>query len=391
MDRAYGTPRAPKARRGPLSPVVSRATSHAFVDAETVRAFGEREVHGEFYPRYGHANARAFESFVAELEGADGAVSFASGMAAIHAAILGLCGQGDRVLVARQVYGGTSGLAREELPRFGVHVEWFDALDPDSLEQALGEPARLCVVETPVNPTLRLVDLERVAKSCHARGALLLVDGTFAPPPIQRALSLGVDLVMHSATKFLGGHSDTLAGVVAGRHELLGRLEAFRSRTGAILSPDTAWLLARSAETHALRVVAQQESAQWLASQLVERVGPSGPLLAVAHPGLSDHPDAALRARQMPGGGGALVSIEVAGGLAGAMAAFDRFEVVARAPSLGGIESNASLPAHTTHAALSPAARAALGIGEGMIRISVGLEARERLLADVLGAVGAVN
>ncbi|MBI5850423.1 MAG: aminotransferase class I/II-fold pyridoxal phosphate-dependent enzyme [Planctomycetes bacterium] len=388
MDRPYGTPRPHEARRGPLAPDLRRATSHAFGDAAALRAHGDRSVHGDFYPRYGHANARAFESFVAELEGADGAVSFASGMAAMHGVLCGLASHGDRIAIARQVYGGTTNLATKDLPRFGIEVETFDALDPASLGAALVRPARMVVVETPVNPTLRLVDLQRIAAIAHSRGALLVVDGTFAPPPIQRSLTLGTDLVVHSATKFLGGHSDVLAGVVAGAHPLLVGIEAFRARSGAILAPDPAWLLCRSAETHALRVAAQQDAALWIAQELRARVSPRGPLLAVSHPALPDHPDAALRARQMPGGGGALVLIEVLGGLPGAMAAFDRFAVVARAPSLGGVETNASIPAHTTHAALSPEQRRELGIGEGAIRLSIGLEPRERILDDVLRSLG---
>lgn len=388
MVRPYGTPRPHAARLGPLSPDLRRATSHAFTDAAALRAHGARESHGDFYARYGHANARAFECFVAELEGADGAVTFASGMAAMHAVLCGLAGVGDRLAIARQIYGGTSNLARRDLPRFGMEVVDFDALDPASLAEVLARGVRLCVVETPVNPTLRLVDLARTAEACRARGVTLVVDGTFAPPPIQRALDCGADLVVHSATKFLGGHSDVLAGVVAGRHEQLAAIEAFRARTGAMLAPDPAWLLGRSAETHALRVAAQQTAALTIAQALRARVDPRGPLLAVCHPGLADHVDAALRARQMPGGGGALVTIEVDGGLSGAMRVFDRFACIARAPSLGGVESIASLPAHSTHAALSPAERQALGIGEGMIRLSIGLEPVERLLGDVLRASG---
>ncbi len=386
MTRPYGTPRASNARHGPLAPDLRRATTHAFADALTLRAHGERRLHGDFYARYGSSNARMFEANVAELEVAEGAVSFASGMAAMYAVLAGLCSQGDRIVMAEQIYGGTINLARHELPRFGIVVETFDALDPDTLDAALARPAKLCVVETPVNPTLRLVDLPRVAAACRKRGTMLVVDGTFAPPPIQWALSLGADLVVHSATKFLGGHADVLAGVVAGRHETLATIEAFRARTGAVLAPDAAWLLCRSAETHGLRVAAQQDAAAWLATELAARVAADGPLLSVSYPGLPAHPDAALRLRQMPGGGGALLTIEVAGGLVGAMAAFDRLRLVARAPSLGGVESNASIPAHSTHASLTREQREALGIREGMIRVSVGLEPRERLLADLWSA-----
>lgn len=384
---AYGTPRPAHAPLGPLSPPLVRATSHAAPDAETVRALGLRERHGDFYPRYGHQNARDFESAVATVEGADGAVSFASGMAAMHAVILALCSAGDRVLIAEQVYGGTSTMAVRDLPRFGIDVRTIDALDPAALERALSDGARLCVVETPVNGSLRVVDIAAVAAVCRAAGTRVVVDGTFAPPPIQHALAHGADLVVHSATKFLGGHADVLAGVVAGGHELLGQIEAFRARTGAVLAPDPAWLLCRSMATLELRVRAQQDAARDIAAALRERAAAGGPILAVCHPGAADHPDAALVARQMQGGA-AIFNVEVAGGLEAAMRAFDRLRVVGRGPSLGGVESLASLPAHTTHASLSREERLRRGIPDGTIRISVGLEGVAAIRDDLLAAIG---
>jgi methionine-gamma-lyase len=387
----YGTPEADlrhdSAPLGPVSPPLCRATTHAAADAATVAALGRRDRHDDFYQRYGHPNGRAFEAGVARLEGTEGAVAFASGMAAMHAVLCGLCGAGDRILIAEQVYGGTVGLATRDLPRFGIEVEWFDALEPGALDRALERPARLCVVETPVNPTLRVVDLEAVARSCRAAGVTSLVDGTFAPPPIQRAAALGIDLVLHSATKFLGGHSDVLAGVVAGPHALLGPLEGFRARSGGLLAPDPAWLLCRSLATHALRVAAQQAAAAAVAAALREWAGPGAAIRAVHYPGLPDHPDAAVVARQMRGGG-AIVSFELAGGLEAAVAAFDALRVAGRAPSLGGVETLVSLPAHSTHAGLSEAERARRGIGAGLCRVSVGLEGAERIVADLLQAVG---
>jgi cystathionine beta-lyase/cystathionine gamma-synthase len=384
----YGTPadhdRAPD---GPLSPSLSRSTTSASADAETVRTLGVRARHDEFYARYGHPNARAFEAEIARLEGAEGAVSFASGMAAMHAVLCGLVSQGERVLVAEQVYGGTVGLASTDLPRFGIEVEWFDAFDPASLRAALRRPARLCVVETPVNPTLRLVDLAAVAAACREAGVVSLVDATFAPPPIQRSLDHGVDLVMHSATKSLGGHSDVLAGVVAGPHRLLGAIEAFRVRSGGVLAPDPAWLLCRSLATLALRVEAQQTAAAAVAERLLAGARAGAPIDAVHYPGLPEHPDADVARRQMTGGG-ALVSFEVRGGLEAAIRMFDSLSLVARAPSLGGVESLASLPAHSTHAGLSPEERASRGIAAGLVRVSVGLEGADRIAADLLQALG---
>lgn len=383
----YGTRRPHRPPLGLLSPPLSRATTAAQPDAESVRALGAAEAASDFYQRLGHANGRMFESLVAELEGADGAVAFASGMAAMSAAILALAQGGDRVLVASEIYGGTSALADADLPRFGIQVERFSALDPDSLERALQRPARLLVFESPVNPTLRVVDVGAVARRCRKAGVLTVFDSTFAPPPIQRGLDLGVDLVMHSATKFFGGHSDVLAGVVAGSHALLQPIEAFRRRTGGILAPDPAWLLCRSWPTLPLRIAAQQAAAAQLAHGLAAEVA-AGRLVGVSWPGLPQHQDHAIVRRQMSGGG-CLVSFEVKGGLPRARRVFDRLQLVARAPSLGGVESLASLPAYTTHASLTPQQRAAAGIPEGLIRIAVGLEGGDAVLADVLAALRA--
>ncbi len=383
----YGSRSASKAPLGPLAPLLDRASTHAAESAAAIAAFGKREQFGDFYPRLGHRNGMEFESAIAELEQADGALGFSSGIAAMHAAILGLCSAGDRVLIARQIYGGTSNLAKEILPRFGIEVERFSSLDPAQLEAALSKPTRMVVVETPINPTLRIVDLRRISRLCREAGAISVVDSTFAPPLQQRCLGLGVDLVMHSATKFLGGHSDVLAGVLAGSHALLGEIESFRVRTGAILSADSAWLLCRSLHTLELRLRAQQEAAGQIAQDLQSLVTAGGPVRSVNYPGLAEHPDHALAREQMQGFG-ALVTFEVDGGLESAMRCFDRLRLVARGPSLGGVESLASLPAHTTHASLSPEERAAEGIAEGHMRVSVGLEGAELIMADLRQALG---
>jgi methionine-gamma-lyase len=240
------------------------------------------------------------------------------------------------------------------------------------------EGVRLVHIETPTNPLCRVVDVARVAKAARAAGALLSVDATFAPPPLQRVCLLGADLVMHSATKYLGGHSDAIGGVVGGRHEHLAAIEGFRRRTGGILGPDTAWLVARSMKTLSLRARQQAETAGRLARFLDRRKG----VAAVHYPGLEGHPDHAVAKRQMelPG---AVVAFEVAGGLAGAVRAYDRFHVIGRAVSLGGVETIASLPVHTSHAMIPPAERAKTGIADGLIRLSVGLEPFEALAADL--------
>lgn len=388
MSYPYGTREGHRVPAGPLSPPLDRATSFALPTAEDIRALGIGERHGDFYPRLGHRNGRRFESHVANLEQTDGAVAFSSGMAAIHAGILAHCGNGDRVLIASHIYGGTVNLARDDLPRFGIQVERFDALDLGSLSRALTTPARMVVLETPINPTLRLVDLRGAVEICHQNDALVLVDATFAPPPIQQTASLGVDLTVHSATKYLGGHSDVLAGVVAGDHGVLAPVAAFRSHTGGILGPDAAWLLCRSMPTLPLRLEAQQAAAGEVARGLLAAKAEGASLLSVSYPGLPEHPDHALMRGQMSGGG-CLVTFEVAGGLDRAKAVFDGLKVVAKGPSLGGVESLASLPCFTTHAAVPPEERLQAGIGDGMIRVSVGLEGAARILRDLLQALKA--
>lgn len=382
----YGTPRPHQPPLGPLAPILVRSSTSGQPDAESLRAFGSAERSGDFYQRLGHSNGRAFESLVAELEGADGAVSFGSGMAAMSAALAAHLRSGDRILLAEEIYGGTSSFALQDLVRFGVQVERFSALDLVGLRERLRTPAKLVVFESPINPTLRVVDIAAVVALARAAGAWTVFDGTFAPPPIQCALALGCDLVVHSATKFFGGHSDVLAGVVAGRHELLGPIEQFRRRTGGILAPDPAWLLQRSWPTLRLRLAAQQDAALAIAVGL-SRAAAAGRLVRVTYPGLPDHPDRALVARQMTGGG-CMLAVELHGGLPGARAAFDRLRHIARAASLGGVESLATLPAFTTHATLSPAQRQQAGIPDGLLRVAVGLEGAELLLADLLQAIG---
>jgi methionine-gamma-lyase len=383
----YGTPAHHGSPLGPLSPPLHRASTAAQPDAETVRLFGSGQKRGSFYARMTHPNCWQFESLVAAREGADGAVAFASGMAAMSAAILAHVRAGDRVLIAHEIYGGTSAFAQHDLGRFGVRVDRYSALDLAGLQTALREPAALVVCETPINPTLRVVDVAALAAIARAASAKTILDGTFAPPPIQRGLALGVDMVVHSATKFYGGHSDVLAGVVVGSHAMLGPIEGFRRRTGGILGPDAAWLLQRSWPTMDLRIEAAQQAAALVAEGLVADVR-AGSLEQVIYPGAADHPDRALVARQM-GGGGTMVSFVVPGGLAAAKRVYDRFRVIARAPSLGSVESLASLPAYTTHAPLTAEQRREAGIPDGLLRIAVGLEGAAVLLADIRQALSA--
>lgn len=384
--RPYGVPAERRPPDGPLAPDLTRATTFAFRTAEALRAVGAGERPGEFYPRYGHPAGRQFEARIAEREGADGAVAFASGHAALYAVFLVLLRPGDVLAVSQYVYGGVGAMLAEDIAPFGIEVRRFDPFDDASLERALANGAALVHVETPTNPLLRVLDLERIAAAARRHGALVSVDATLLPPPFQRPLARGADVVIHSATKILGGHSDAHAGVVSGPHTLLERLEAFRRRTGAVLGPDTAWLLLRSLATLDLRTRAASVSAERLARFLDAMRAGGGPVTRVHYPGLPGHPDHVLARRTM-GAFGFMLTFEVAGGLAGAVTAYDRLRVIARAGSLGGIETVASLPVHMSHAMVPPDERARAGVTDGLIRLSVGIEPAEALERDLTHAL----
>lgn len=385
--RAYGCREDPAPPLGPIAPDLTRSTTFAYADAEELRAVGEGEAPGEFYPRYGHPAGRLFERYVAELENADGSVSFASGMATINAIFCGLVQAGDAVAVSRYVYGGVEALVTKDLPRFGIEVRRFDPFDDASLAEATKSPVKLIHVETPTNPLCRVVDLKRIVAIARPIGSLVSVDATFLPPPFQRPLTHGVDLVTHSATKMLGGHSDTLGGVVSSRHELLERLEGFRRRTGAILAPDTAWLLVRSLATLELRVQQATDNASRLASYLdAARTAGNNKITQVHYPGLPQHPDHAVAGEYMRSFG-FMLAFDVAGGLPAAVAVYDRLRVIARAVSLGGVESLASIPLHTSHAMMPSEERRRAGITDGLIRVSVGIEPYVMLENDLAQAL----
>ena len=269
-----------------------------------------------------------------------------------------------------------------------ISVDVFDVFDESEWDRVLAERPKLCWVETPINPTMRLVDLGRLAERCHAAGVLLACDATFAPAPIQSALRSGADLIVHSLTKYYGGHSDVLGGVVVSAHDHCEVIEGFRARTGAILGPDSAWLVQRSLRTHRIRVEEQNRNATRLARELAEHVAPDGILTAVHHPSLPDHPDHELATRQMPGGFGAVFTLALRGGYQAAVEAMERLRLVVRAPSLGGVESLVSIPSDSSHVGLDEQGRRLHGIEEGMLRVSVGLEPYESLRADLFTALG---
>jgi len=365
----------------PMVPSIVPATTFAFEDQAGVDLWHETR-QGWLYGRYGNPTVQAAERFLASLEGAEAAALFGSGMAAIVTALSTLLRHGDRIAAQREIYGGTYHVLVDVLPAFGVEVDWLDRREIAGLDAARLRGCRVLYMESPTNPCLRLADLARGADAARSAGAVSVVDGTFAPPGVQRPLALGCDLVIHSGTKYLGGHGDVTAGAVAGRSELVGAVAARRTALGGVLDPFSAFLLHRGMRTLAVRMAAQQAGAEVVARALREHPR----VVRVEWPGFPDHPDHALARRQMSGFGG-MVAFEVAGGLAGATAVHDRLRLIARAASLGSVESLVSIPARMSHRGLTDDDRARAGVTPGLLRLSVGIEAPEDLVADLRQAL----
>jgi cystathionine beta-lyase/cystathionine gamma-synthase len=328
-----------------------------------------------FYTRYGNPTVNGFEAAIAELEGAETARAFASGMGAVSAVVLGLCSKGDHIVAQRQIYSGTQLLLQSACPRFGIDVTFVDGTDPQAWADAV-RPGKtvLLLAETPANPRLDLVDLDALAA---VRGPLKVVDSTFATPLIQRPLDHGIDLVVHSATKAIAGHNDATLGVVAGSAELVQWLWSFAVLQGANASPFDAMNGLRGLRTLAVRLRQQSDSAQRLAEELEDH-----PAVArVRYPGLASHPQHDLAKRQMALFGG-LLTFDVAGGLDAGRRFVEGVKVAQLATSLGGPETLVTHPATTTHVNLTPDELAAVDIGPGTVRVSLGLEHVDDIVAD---------
>ncbi|MBZ5638417.1 MAG: aminotransferase class I/II-fold pyridoxal phosphate-dependent enzyme [Acidobacteriia bacterium] len=366
----------------PLAPPIVTASTFAFSSQQEVESYytGGR---GWLYSRYGNPTVRAAERLLAELEGAQEAALFSSGMAATSTTVLSLVRSGERIAAQRELYGGTAGLFRDVLPRLGIETTWFALDEIAGLTPEGLEGCRLLWVESPTNPALRIVDLDAAARAAHAAGALAVVDGTFATPALQRPLALGCDVVVHSGTKYLGGHGDVTAGAVAGSRDLMSAIMATRRSLGGTLDPFAAFLLQRGMRTLAVRM----ESHERGASAVARALSGHPRVRRVLWPGLADHPDHALAGRQMAGFGG-MVTFEVEGGAAGAERVHDRLRLFAKAASLGGVESLVSIPARMSHRGLPPEELERAGVTPGMLRLSVGLESPEDLVADLLEALG---
>jgi cystathionine gamma-synthase len=365
-------------QRATQVPVV-KSVSFGYDDLDEWRAVALGEKAGHIYGRNTNPTVRVFEEKVRLLEGAAAATSFATGMAAISDTLFTLLQPGERVVSVVDTYGGTNRLFSEFLPQVGVETTLCQTEDAAAIEQAIDGGLRVLYLESPTNPTCKVLDIARLAQRARERGAIVVVDNTFATPINQRPLTLGADLVVHSATKFLGGHADALGGVLVGDAGLVRRVYQRREITGATLHPEAAYLLLRGMKTLALRVERQNSNALTVARHLQQH-----PRVArVFYPGLADHPNHDVAKRQMPGGFGGVLSFQLHGEFDAVKRFLPRLRWAHRAANLGAVETVVAPPATGSHVELTAAQRAALGIPETLVRYSCGIEDVRDLTADL--------
>ncbi|MCM3118396.1 cystathionine gamma-synthase family protein [Neobacillus sp. MER 74] len=338
-------------------------------------AIGKKK--GHIYGRNTNPTVQAFEDKVKILEGAEAATSFSTGMAAISNTLSTFLVPGDRIVSIKDTYGGTNKIFTEFLPRQEIEVALCETGNHDQIEREVAKGCKILYLETPTNPTVKITDIERMAKAGRAAGALVVVDNTFGTPINQNPIALGADLVIHSATKFLGGHADALGGVVCGSHELVEKIYHFREINGATMDPMAAYLILRGMKTLHLRVRQQCENAMTLAKYLETKEM----VEAVYYPGLETHPNHDIAKKQMKNFGG-MLSFAVKGGVDTVRDLLPKLQYANRAANLGAVETTVGPARTTSHVECTPEERAAMGIPEGLIRISCGIEDIEDILAD---------
>jgi cystathionine gamma-synthase len=358
-------------------PVV-HSVSFTYKDIETWHAVALEKAPGHIYSRNTNPTVRAFEDKVKELEGAEAATSFASGMAAISNVLSTFLKPGDRVVSIKDSYGGTNKIFNDHLPPLNIDTCLCDTSDHDAIELEIAKGCQLLYLETPTNPTIKIIDIERLSKAAANVGALVVVDNTFATPINQNPLQLGADIVLHSASKYLGGHADALGGVICGSRELVKQVYRFREINGATLSPMDAYSFIRGMKTLKLRVERQNESALTIARWLQKHPQ----VEQVNYPGLETHLHHDIAKRQMRGYGG-MLSFAVKGGLDAIKIFLPKLHYAHMAANLGCVETVVGPPVTTSHVECSAEERAAAGIPEGLVRYSTGIEDVEDLVADL--------
>jgi cystathionine beta-lyase/cystathionine gamma-synthase len=370
-------------KNGPLSTPIYQTSTFEVTDMqEQVRATST----DRFYTRYGNPTHTVAENTIAELEGTDAALLFSSGMAAITTSILALVKTGDHIVAQRDIYGGVTKFLSQWLPKLGVETTFVDTNDIEQHERAIRRNTRIIHVESPTNPTVRVVDLEKIAALARKHDLISTIDSTFSTPINCRPAEWGIDLVLHSGTKYFGGHSDLICGIATGRRDLIEQIHHTRTTLGCCMDPHAAFLLLRGIKTLAVRVERQNESAL----RIAEFLNQHPKVRRVHYPLLTGHPDNALAKKQMAGAG-CVVSFEVKGSGADACRVAEALNLFTLAPSLGGVDSLVTIPVMTSHAMIAPELREKMGVTEQMIRLSVGLEHVDDLIADLEKALTVVT
>jgi len=362
----------------PLTTPIYETTTFLFDSAEEVRAYNEGRSARFLYSRYSNPTVVAVEKTIAALEGAETAMLLSSGMAATSTALLGLLKTGDEIVCSAAIYGGTLHLIADLFPHYGILARFATIDEMKQPEKLLSDRTKVLWFESPINPTLRCVDVAAIAAACRRRNVISIIDNTFASPINQRPIDLGVDLVMHSVTKYLNGHSDVTAGALAGPGALMAPVEKARRMLGTILDPQAAYAIGRGLKTLAIRVERHNASGMAVARWLEK----DPRVQTVYYPGLESHPDHALAKKQMTGFGG-MVCVDLGGGQERAERFFDRLKVFRRAASLGGVESLCSLPVLTSQWGHTDAQLAEAGVTRSMARLSIGLEDPGDLIDDL--------
>ena len=353
-------------------------SSYAFDDAEDMRALFAEEKEGNIYSRYSNPNVKELLDKMCALEKAEAGWATATGMAAVFTTFGSLLAAGDHIVSCRSVFGSTHRLLTEILPKWNITSTYVDFDQYQGYEDAIQENTKMLYIETPSNPGLDIIDIEKLSSICKKKGVLFVVDNCFSTPIIQRPIEFGADVIIHSATKFIDGQGRTLGGIILGTKEIIDRVEAFARHTGPALSPFNAWILSKSIELLPLRMEKHSSNALSIAKNLEG----NNQVKWVKYPHLESHPQYEIAIKQMKWGGG-IVSFEIEGGLEVGRAFLDKLKLFSLSANLGDTRSIATHPASTTHSKLTPEQRAEVGISDGLIRLSIGLEALEDIWADV--------
>ena len=370
-------------KNGPLATPIFQTSTFEVTDNEEQLRVTPTD---QFYTRYGNPTNTVAEKRIAELEGVDAALTFASGMGAITTTILALLKSGDHIVAQRDIYGGVTKFLTQWLPKLGIETTFVETTSHEEHGRAIQSNTKLLYLESPTNPTLRVVNLKAAADLSTHHGLISMIDGTFGTPINQHPADYGIDLIMHSGTKYLSGHTDLICGVVAGPGNLIEKIHGTRTTLGNCMDPHASWMLARGLKTLAVRVARQNENALQVAQFLEQHAK----VRRVHYPFLKSHLQYEVAKEQMSGGGG-IVTFEVKGSGEDARRASESMRLFTLAPSLGGVESLVSIPVLTSHAMIEPAHRVQMGVTEQMIRLSVGIEDVNDLIADLDHALEAVR